>query len=197
MLLYYLLGEPGSDFTFISGIIIGTFFVITIGTTFFSRDLWACSGMFILLFFFIMFDVWEHHYTLLLPILVIMWIRGGPGERSRWMPFILAFVMSIPMLPVVELLAGIDPGVHPISMDTIWLILYHSSKVIPALVLYIWLVIVAFRSPRKVSYEESARDAYLIAWKNLVSGIYPRIEGGIITQKEQGAVSDNSNQASI
>jgi hypothetical protein len=196
MLLYYLLGEPGSDFTIITGILMGIFFVIALGTTFYSRDLWACAGMFSLLFFFIMFDVWEHHYTFLLPILVLSWIRGGPGEKSRWVSFILVLVMSIPMLPVVEFLAGIDPGVHPIDLDSIWLILYHSSKAIPALILFVWLGIVAFRSPRKVSFEDSARETYLIAWKNLVSGFYPRIEGGIIIQKEQGAEREYSDQSS-
>ncbi|MFW9813434.1 MAG: glycosyltransferase 87 family protein [Candidatus Thorarchaeota archaeon] len=188
MLLYYLLGEPGPDFAVITGLIIGIFLVLTIGTTFYSRDVWACAGMFSLLFFFIMFDVWEHHYTFLLPIMVLMWIRGEPGKMSRWVPFILTLLMSIPMLPLVEFLAGAAPGVHPINLDPVWLIVYHSSKVVPALILYVWLMRKALQSTRDEEILGSTQNAYIMAWNNLIAGSYPTIEGGIIIQKELGTI---------
>ncbi|MHA2076893.1 MAG: glycosyltransferase family 87 protein [Candidatus Thorarchaeota archaeon] len=185
MLLYYLLGEPGSDFSIITGLLIGIFFVISIVTTFYSRDVWACAGLFSLVFFFIMFHVWEHHYTFLLPLLVLAWIRGRPEDKSRWVPLILVLLMSLPMLPIVELLSGVSTGIDPLTTDTLWLIVYHSSKVLPALAFYGFLLILAFRSPRKVSFLESARDTYLKAWNSLVLGISPTIEGGILVQEKE------------
>jgi len=185
MLIYYLLGEPGADFSAITGLLFGLFFLITFVATLYSRDLWICAGLFSILYFFIMFDVWEHHYTFLLPLLVLAWLRGHHEDRSRWVPLILVLVMSIPMLPIVEFLSGIDPVLHPINMEPIWLIVYHGSKVIPALIFYVWLYMMAFRSPRVESLEESAQEAYLLAWKNLISGSYPRVEGGIIVQEDE------------
>jgi hypothetical protein len=55
----------------------------------------------------------------------------------------------------------------------------------------------AFRSPRKESFEESVQEAYLNGWNGLISGNYPRIEGGIILKNEQGLVKDDSNSSSI
>jgi hypothetical protein len=191
MLLYYLLGEPGYDFTVITGLLIWIFFLITIAATFYSRDVWVCAGLFSLVYFFIMFDVWEHHYTFLLPIFVLAWIRGRPKDKSRWVPLILVLLMSLPMLPIVEFLSGIGPGVHPIMWDPVWLIAYHSSKVVPALIFYGWLLAMAFRSPRDESFIESARDSYLNAWTSLISGSYPAIEGGILVRKEQGTTSQD------
>lgn len=184
MFLYYLLGIPGMDFNVITGLLVGIFFVITIVATFYSRDVWVCSGLFSLVYFFIMFDVWEHHYTFLLPLFVLAWIRGRPEDKSRWVPLILVLLMSLPMLSIVEFLSGIDPGVHPINLDPIWLILYHSSKILPALIFFVWLLIMAFRSPRYENFLESVRETYLIAWTNLISGNSPAVEGGILVQKE-------------
>ncbi|MFW9793367.1 MAG: glycosyltransferase family 87 protein [Candidatus Thorarchaeota archaeon] len=185
MLLYYVLGEPSGNFEFITGLLIGIFLMITIITTFYSRDIWVCAGMFSLLFFFIMFDVWEHHYTFLLPLFVLGWIRGRSGDKSRWVPLILILFMSIPMLPIVEFLSGIGPGVHPINLDSIWLIMYHSSKVFPALIFYVWLLLMAFRSPRKEGFLKRIRKAYPIAWKSFLLGRTPVIEEGILVQNEQ------------
>jgi hypothetical protein len=197
MLIYYLLDEPGSDFRAITGLLFGFFFVVTFAATLYSRDVWICAGLFSLLYFFIMFDVWEHHYTFLLPLFVLAWIRGHPEDKTRWVPLILVLLMSLPLLPIVEHLSGIDPGIHPINMESLWLIIYHSSKVLPALIFYVWLFMMAFRSPRKESFEESVQEAYLNGWNGLISGNYPRIEGGIILKNEQGLVKDDSNSSSI
>lgn len=192
MLFYYLLGEPGPDFSIITGLLIGIFFVITMAATLYSRDVWVCAGLFSLVFFFIMFHVWEHHYTFLLPLLVLAWIRGRPEDKSRWVPLILLLLMSMPMLPIVELLSGVGPGVHPLTWEPVWLIVYHSSKILPALIFYGWLLVMAFRSPREKSFFESFRDIYLNARNSLISGSHPTIKGGILVQKKQGTTSKDT-----
>jgi hypothetical protein len=191
MLLYYLLGEPGSDFTLITGLIFGIFFVITIAATLYSRDVWVCAGLFSLVFFFIMFDIWEHHYTFLLPLLVLAWIRGRTEDKSRWVPLILVLMMSLPMFPIIEFLSGAGPGAAPMTWGPGWLIVYHASKVVPTLIFYGWLLMMAFRSPRDEKFLESVRDAFRNAWSSLKSNRYPAIEGGILVQKEQGTVDQD------
>jgi hypothetical protein len=138
-----------------------------------------------------MFDVWEHHYNFLLPLLVLAWIRGRSKDKARWVPLILVLMMSIPMLPITEYLSGIDPVLHPINMEPIWLIVYHSSKALPALIFYVWLFVMAFRLPRYERFEESAQETYLLVWKNLISGSYPRIEDGIIVHNEQESIKNS------
>ena len=184
MLLYYLLGEPSSDFSGIIGLTIGVFFITAIGATIYSRDVWACSGLFCTSYFFIMTDVWEHHYTFLLPLLVLAWIRGRPEDKARWVPFALVLIMSLPMMPIIEFLSGVGLGVHPINWSLVWQIVYHSSKVVPALIFYAWLLVTAFRSPRADSGLESVTDIYRNAWNGLITGRNPTIEEGVLVRRE-------------
>ncbi|MFW9963968.1 MAG: glycosyltransferase family 87 protein [Candidatus Sifarchaeia archaeon] len=179
MLLYYLLGEPGNDFTIITGLLTGIFIMITIGVILYSRDVWTCAGLFIMSYFFIMTDVWEHHYTIILPLLVLAWIRGRPEDKARWVPFTLVLLMSLPVMPIIEFLSGVGPGVHPIYWGPIWQIIYHSSKIIPALIFYGWLMLTAFRSPRA-----SFLDSFRNAWVGLIGRNTPSMEAGILVRIE-------------
>jgi len=184
MLLYYVLGEPGTDFRVITGLLIGIFFGLATCATFYSRDVWSCAGLFSTSYFFIMLDVWEHHYTFLLPFLVLAWFRARPGEKKRWIPFALALLMSIPMLPIVQVLSGLGSGVHPITLGIEWQIIYHSSKVVPALIFFGWLLMMAFRSPRAENGREIILDTFRNAWNGLKTGSNPRIEEGILVREE-------------
>ncbi|MBY8998891.1 MAG: DUF2029 domain-containing protein, partial [Candidatus Thorarchaeota archaeon] len=147
MLLYYLLGGPITNSTVVTGTLIGVFFVLAIGATLYSRDVWASAGLFSTTYFFIMVDVWEHHYTFILPLLVLAWIRGRPEDKARWVPFVLVLLLSVPIMPIISFLSGSGPGVHPITWSLVWQIIYHSSKVVPALIFFGWLLVTAFRSP--------------------------------------------------
>ena len=106
MLLYYFFGESTNDFRAITGLLVGIFFLLSIFATFYSRDVWSCAGLFSLTYFFIMTDVWEHHYTFILPLLVLAWIRGRPEDRARWIPLALVLFMSLPMMPIIDFLSG-------------------------------------------------------------------------------------------
>jgi hypothetical protein len=186
MLLYYLLGEQTTDFRGVTSLLIGIFIGLAIFATLYSRDVWSCAGLFSTAYFFIMLDVWEHHYTFLLPLLVLAWIRGRPEDRARWIPLALALLMSIPAMPIIEFLSGVGPGVHPIDWIPVWQIVYHSSKVVPALIFYGWLLLTAFRSPRSDSGFASVVDTFRNAWVGLISGSNPKAEGGILVRREGG-----------
>ena len=184
MLLYYLLGEQSTDARAITGLLIAVFIGLAILATLYSRDVWSCAGLFSTAYFFIMLDVWEHHYTFLLPLLVLAWIRGRPEDKARWIPLALALLMSLPAMPIIEFLSGVGPGVHPIEWSPVWQIVYHSSKVVPALIFYGWLLLTAFRSPRSDSGLSSVFATFRNAWVGLISGDNPTAEGGILVRKE-------------
>ncbi|MFX1579398.1 MAG: glycosyltransferase family 87 protein [Promethearchaeota archaeon] len=192
MLLLYLLGQPTSDFTGITVILMVIFLALSLSTTLYSRDVWSCAGLFSLTYFFIMTDVWEHHYTFLLPFLVLAWIRGGPEDKARWIPFTLVLLMSLPVMPMIEFLGGYGPGLNPINWDLAWKIVYHSSKVIPSIIFFVWLLITASRSPRADSFVEMVSDIFQISWAGLVAHSAPKIEGGIIV-KQGVEKKDDSN----
>ncbi len=179
MLLYYLLGQPSYDFALITCLLMGLSLIFATFATLYSRDVWMCAALFSTVYFFILTDVWEHHYTFLLPLLVLLWFRGRPEEKSRWIPFVLVILMSLPMMPIVSSLSGLGPGIHPINWEPVWQIVYHSSKVVPTLIFYVWLLVVAFRSPR-----EDLVEVFRNVWDGLIKGSNPSMEGGIIVRTE-------------
>ncbi|MGD9397669.1 MAG: glycosyltransferase family 87 protein [Candidatus Thorarchaeota archaeon] len=180
MLLYYLFGESTGDFRMVTGLLVGVFFILSIIATLYSRDLWSCTGLFSLTYFFIMTDVWEHHYTFILPLLVLAWVRGQPEDKARWIPLALLLLMSLPMLPIVAFLSGLSPGAHPIIMSSVWQIVYHSSKVVPALLFFGWLFVTAFRSPRESSFLKGVRSAFRNVWKGFIKGSNLPAEAGVL-----------------
>ncbi len=190
MLLYYLLGESTNDFRVITGLLVGLFFLLSTIATFYSQDVWSCVGLFALTYFFIMTDVWEHHYTFLLPLLVLAWIRGHPNDKARWVPIVLVVMMSLPIMPIIELLSGAGPGVLPITWSLVWQLVYHSSKVVPAIIFYGWLFVTAFRTPRADSDLKNVEDTVHIAWIGLTTGSNPTIEGGLLVRRELEGLSD-------
>ncbi|MHA1934607.1 MAG: glycosyltransferase family 87 protein [Candidatus Thorarchaeota archaeon] len=184
MLLLYLLGGSITNSSIVTGLLIGVFFTLAIGATLYSRNMWVSAGLFSTIYFFIMIDVWEHHYTFILPLLVLAWIRGRSEDKARWVPFALVILLSVPILPIIDFLSGTGPGVHPITWSPVWQIMYHSSKVVPALIFFAWLLVMAFRSPRTDSGLESVLDAFRNAWNGLITGCNPTIEGGVLVRRE-------------
>ena len=176
MLIYYAFGEFSRNFSSITVVLILFFIGLAIFTTLFSRDVWACTGMFALSYFFVMLDVWEHHYTFLLPFFVLLFIRGRPTDRARWIPLVLTLIMSIPIIPVIRLLSGVDPSVHPINWSIEWQILLHSSKVVPALIFYFWLMIIAVRFPRANNTLDSLLGIFRDAWTGFLTGRIEKIK---------------------
>jgi len=98
-------------------------------------------------FFLLYHQVWEHHYILLLPVFTSMYLRVG-----SW-PTLLFYLPIALWTPYVL----IDPGgraaydaamrwtfLEPRSID----VLYHASKALPTLLLWLYL---AYRVWRRAS----------------------------------------------
>jgi len=196
MLLYYLFGEQSRDASGLTILLVVVFLGLASFATLYSRDVWSCACLFSVSYFFIMLDVWEHHYTFLIPLLVLAWIRGGQKDKARWIPVALALVMSIPALPVVQFLSGMGSGGLPISWSPEWQIIYHSSKVVPTLIFYVWLLITAFRYPRAESGFESFLDSFRNAWNGLITGRNPIAQGGILIHTEP-EVKNEENESTL
>jgi hypothetical protein len=184
MLIYYLLGGSVHDFSFITALLMMYFLLPAVVVTLTSRDVWSCVSLFLVSYFFITTDVWEHHYTMLLPLLVLAWIRGRPEDKARWVPLFLALVLSLPALPVVQFLSGVGSGAHPITLSPAWQIIYHSSKVVPALIFYVWLILTAIRLPRDGGILDCAKEVFKSAWDNLAYRRSPVVVSGVMAQSE-------------
>ncbi|TFF94512.1 DUF2029 domain-containing protein [Candidatus Thorarchaeota archaeon] len=178
MLIFYLIGEATGDFRAVTVLLAGVFLAVSLIATLHSRDVWSCAGLFALSYFFIMTDVWEHHYTFILPFLVLAWVRGKPEDRARWVPVTVTLLLSLPAMPIVAFVSGASPGANPGTWDLIWQILYHSSKVVPTLVFYGWLLFTATRYSRTVLPSTGGTMRGL--WDALIKGVKPPIERGIL-----------------
>jgi hypothetical protein len=102
--------------------------------------LWVC------LFFMIYKDVWEHHYVLLMPIfsLIICTRITNPRElkSKRYLPFSCSFLLiALPSLFVLELALSPEGFQEPNVLHPVFVILYHSTKILGVLLLYFWSMV--------------------------------------------------------
>jgi hypothetical protein len=90
-------------------------------------------------YFLIYHHVWEHHYVMLLPVLVALTMR-----RESWLLWVIYVLLALPtpfyLIDPQGQVAVLDAmrwtPIRPLWQD----LLYHASKAIPAVVLYGWLV---------------------------------------------------------
>ncbi len=93
--------------------------------------LWVCT-------FFVAFKfVWEHHFVMLIPVLALEYSRNN--KRS------IGFLWLLFALPTIFYFFNIDLGGGYTEVQSYWndstSFLYHSSKILPMLVLYSLVVL--------------------------------------------------------
>jgi hypothetical protein len=110
-------------------------------------DVVAHVSLWMTAYFLVYHHVWEHHYVMLLPVLVALAMRGsaraarGPGAGPLlWVLYALLalptpYLCIDPQHQVAVLDAMRWTPIRPLWQD-LW---YHSAKALPALVLYGWL----------------------------------------------------------
>lgn len=153
--LYYfslLIDSSGSWFRkyllFINVVLFLTFFGLSFLATIYSRDYLVSMALFACSYFLAFSGVWEHHFTFILPFIVMLWIR----DKSRLKWFIIFVLLALPT-PLIFL----DPQ-FGISPDPIvyWslpeILLYKCSKAIPILIFFILLLNAALKSPRQKNF---------------------------------------------
>ena len=97
-------------------------------------------------FFLISPQVWEHHYVMLLPALVLAyWQRPGWLPAALWLLFALptpfGFTALGPMLAANHDLRAF--ALEPVGL----LILQHASKAVPAALVFVYLACETLREP--------------------------------------------------
>ena len=86
--------------------------------------------MWTMVYFFVFREVWEYHYVLLLPFLVLYYARTR--SRTLWVVYALA------ALPTAFVLYDV-PGDNPeASWGAFPNILNHAFKVVPLVWLFVW-----------------------------------------------------------
>ena len=140
-------------------LVVGTVVALSLWATFRRDGLMPLPSlaMWITSYFLIYQDVWEHHYVMLLPALVLLYLYSCLQRESavpRWM-LIWVFVMVAIPTPFVFIDAqGLAYSEDPQPLWAWWQsLIYHSWKSVPTLLLWAALVgrgIARTRHPRPV-----------------------------------------------
>jgi hypothetical protein len=117
--------------------------LFTIFLTFKYRNVVLHFALWVCLFFMIYKDVWEHHYVLLMPIFALITSTRITNPRElmsrRNFLFVCSFLLiALPSLFVLQLALSPKGFQEPNVLHPVFVILYHSTKILGVLLLYIW-----------------------------------------------------------
>lgn len=124
----------------LQGLILGGFVLVSLVLTFADPEpdipdqlcLWMTT------FFLISPQVWEHHYTMLLPVLVVLYWR----TRSPWVAVCYVLLaLPTPFLPTgLSAAVAANNALRSAPVEPAWVgLLYHAAKPLPTLALYAFL----------------------------------------------------------
>lgn len=100
-------------------------------------DLVESLALWTMTYFCVFREVWEYHYVLMMPILVLLYARTR--ARAVWIVFAL---LAVPTPFVFYDVPGPDPQVHWNAFEHV---LNHSFKIVPLVCLFIWVAVGAAR----------------------------------------------------
>lgn len=123
-----------------------TFIGLSTVATIYSKDYLVSLSLFACSYFLFFSGIWEHHFTFILPFLVILWIRDK--KRLKW--FLIFIFLAIPT------------PFYFFELFKLWnvpiLLLFKCSKVIPILILFILLLKEAYKKPRQEAFIDSLKE---------------------------------------
>ena len=127
-------------------LLVTVFIGLSIIATIYSRDYLVSICLFVCSYFIIFSGVWEHHFTLILPFIILLWIRDD--SRNKWF-FIFLFIA----IPTPFIILELCKCWHfPYSL------LYRCSKFVPILILFILLLKQAYITPRTTNFVDSIKE---------------------------------------
>ena len=98
-------------------------------------------------FFLISPQVWEHHYVMLLPVLVIAY-RQRPNWQVAGLWLLLALPTPFGFTSLQSTIAA-NHDLRAFALQPVWaLLLQHASKAVPAVLLFAYLAADAVRAPQ-------------------------------------------------
>ena len=124
-------------------------------TTFRRRpfDFVESLGLWTMVYFFVFREVWEYHYVLLLPVLVLFYAKTR--ARVLW---VIYGLLAAPTLFVLYDVPGDSPEASWTAFEHV---LNHSFKIVPLVWLFVWVGLGCYR--RHLKRAESTMDGGLIA----------------------------------
>jgi len=133
---------------YINIILIITFFGLSFFATIYTKDYLYSSCLLVCSYYLAFSGIWEHHFTFILPFLVLLWIRDEKiADKKKW--FLIFVLLAIPT------------PFYVIDSYNLWsfpfLLLYKSSKCIPVLILFILILIKAYKYPRQDNIVDSIK----------------------------------------
>lgn len=114
-----------------------------------SYTLWTCY------FFLVYKDIWEHHYVLLMPIFTLLIIKFKLTIREilskKYILLLISFLLiALPSLFILQYFFHQNGFVEPDNLSPIFVIPYHSIKIIGITIIYIWTVIILQNSRKSL-----------------------------------------------
>ena len=131
--------------------------LVCLWVTFFRRpfDFMESLALWTMLYFFVFREVWEYHYVLMMPVLVLLYARTRAGVL-----WVIYGILAAPTFFVFYDAPGQSPGAH---WTTFELILNHGLKVAPVVWLFVG-VAAGFMRRRAHRLSESANDALAVTF---------------------------------
>ena len=166
------IAEPGWRFTFlwlfgpavIFGALAATFLVRRFDFLL-NLTIWIC------VYLIVFKDVWEHHYLMLLPFLVLLFIRGKNGSKAALITWALLALPTAHVFiewwiiafdpPGVLRDASFDPQVYwPASLS----ILYHATKPVPLIIFFLFLLRNSFSTGQLIPFRTHIQRGFSVSF---------------------------------
>lgn len=100
-------------------------------------DFLESLALWTILFFFVFREVWEYHYVILMPLLVLLYARTRAG--ILWVMYVL---LAAPTFFILYDVPGTDPEAHWTVFQHVF---NHAWKIAPVVWLFVWLAAGRFR----------------------------------------------------
>ena len=119
--------------------------LISLYLTFKYKNIILSYVIWISVYFLIYKDVWEHHYVLLMPIYSLIIIRyklylKKIVKRNNILLLISFILIALPSLFSLQYIFIRNAPIEPDSLSPMFVIPYHSIKVIGIFLLYLWSI---------------------------------------------------------
>lgn len=118
---------------------------VCLWATFFRKpfDFLESVALWTILFFFVFREVWEYHYVILIPVMVLLYARTR--ARVLWIIYAL---LAAPTFFVFYDVPGVDPAAHWTVFEHVF---NHAYKIAPAVWLFVWLALGHLRHHSRIA----------------------------------------------
>lgn len=110
-------------------------------------SLWICF------YFFFYTDVWEHHYTLLMPVFALIFASISSIKEKVSdiiLPLISFLLISLPSMFILQFIFTANAPYEPDNLNLVYTLVYHSQKILGVAILYIWIAMKILFKENKV-----------------------------------------------